>query len=146
MKNLELGVDVAKVFAEYLRLETTNVGGASVLYPIAGARVYCVDLPKHYTHTSAAVVVRVRDDTEISGTAVSRASFDLRCYGATADPDSAKLVALATRRQVRAASDEHCTSGIVMSASIEGGSGELIWTPKGVRPWIPVFALSLIKP
>ena len=146
--NTAIAADVRSVFVEYLRLVTTNRAGglASLLYPIVGARVYAVDLPKGFTHALAAVVVRVQGEAEVGGSSVSRASFEVRCYGETPDPDSAVSVSLAVRRQIRVASDEHVTSGVLMSARIEGGSGELIWTPEKVRPWIPIFASAHIKP
>ena len=146
MRATEIGVDARAVVAEYLKLETTNNGEASLLYPITGVRIYPVGLPTGFLHSDDAVVVRFRSDEEIAGTSVGRSSIEFRAYGDTADPDSAVSVALALRRQLRLASDEHVASGVLMSVQMEGGSGELIRTPSGVRPWIPIFAQALTKP
>lgn len=139
-----LYADPVLVLCEFLQLAATPEG-ASLVYPLCGQRVYIDSLPKELdAQGRACIVVKQVGDRSMVGAPVEKPRIELDCYGAGDDPEAARELARKVKCQLHRALEVEVTSGVLMSAMVNGG-GTTMWTPPNVRPYIPVYVDALVR-
>lgn len=137
--------DSLLITGEMLLLETIR-GEAAPVYPLTGTRIFLDANPKELDAELAngpALILRTRGGTSKASVPVDVPSVQVDCYGVT--PQAARGLSLAVIRQMHYAKNVATDGGIFMSAVREGGGGNVLLTPPGVRPFVPVYFRVLTK-
>jgi len=147
---MTLGVypDAVKIVGEYLLLATYPDGVSSLIYShvVTGTtkRVFLEIDPKSFKNPSESLVVVRAGGRMHPSVPMDRARIEIRCYGGSDNPEAARDLALLVVPHMHRARSASCASGKLISA-VQDGGGDVIWTPPGVRPFVPVYFSTQVR-
>lgn len=132
-------IDTNAVICEYLRTTATS------LYTLCGTRVYCPRIPPGFTNTAAALEVMRRGGDSTREHACHKASYQIKCFGGSANPGDAETVYRALYDRLQNASGINMTGGNIMQIR-EEMIGQSLFDPDAGWPFVLTFWTAILRP
>jgi hypothetical protein len=131
--------DTNAVLIEYLRATSTS------LYTLVGTRIYCPRIPAAFANAQPALEVMRRGGSSKREHSEHSCSFQIKCYGGSANYGDAEAVYRALYDRLQNAQGQNTTSGNIMMCR-EEFMGQSIFDPDTGWPCVLSFWNVTIRP